>query len=138
MPHTENFRQQHKDLLAIAGKMALGFRQEHLARDASEMRTLLSELTAKLKVHLAMEDKSLYPALLNHSNGLISTKAQEFVTEMGGLAEVYTKYVERWRTASLIQADPDTFITESRDVFDALADRIKREDSELYVMVESL
>ncbi|NIQ08672.1 MAG: hypothetical protein GWO08_01590, partial [Gammaproteobacteria bacterium] len=64
MANTQQFRQQHDDLLTIATKMAESFDVDSLSRDAKEMRALLSELAGKLKVHLAMEDKHLYPKLL--------------------------------------------------------------------------
>lgn len=138
MPRTDNFRQQHSELTVLAGAIKQGLRKDSLARDASEMRRLLSEFAGKLKVHLAIEDKTLYPKLLNHGDPEIAATAQEFMDEMGGLAGVFNAYVAKWSTIANIQRDVDGFVKESQAIFSAFAARIHKEDNVLYKMLDDL
>jgi iron-sulfur cluster repair protein YtfE (RIC family) len=136
MAYTQNFRKQHGELLNVAKSMAKLLDAEQLKKDAVEVRHLLSVLHGKLSVHLVMEDKSLYPRLLNHHDSRIRATTQHFIDEMGTLASVFKGYVGKWSTPSAIQADPATFIAETKAVFDALGNRIDRENNELYVLAD--
>ncbi len=137
MANTQQFRQQHDDLLTIATKMAESFDVDSLSRDAKEMRALLSELAGKLKVHLAMEDKHLYPKLLAHEDIAVRTTAQKFIDEMGGIAQVFTTYLDRWPHAKAIQGNAAGFIEETKGLFNALGNRINRENNNLYPLLEN-
>lgn len=136
MSTTQQFRQQHNELLAIATQMSNGFDAGSLAQDAKEMRTLLSELAGKLKVHLAMEDKHLYPKLLSHDNGTVRSTAQQYIDEMGGIAKVFTDYLDRWPHAKAIQENASGFIEETKGLFNALGNRINKENNDLYPLLE--
>jgi len=136
MAYTDNFRKQHGELLNVAKSMAKLLDAERLKQDASEVRRLLCVLHGKLSVHLVMEDKSLYPRLLNHHEADIRTTTQRYIDEMGSLAGAFKAYVGRWPTATAIQANPDAFIAETGGVFEALGKRIVQENQELYVMAD--
>jgi hypothetical protein len=102
------------------------------------MRTLLSSLAGKLTVHLAMEDKGMYVRLLKHKDGQIRTTATTYLDEMGGIKAVFNAYLERWPSATAIQANPTGFIAETEGILAALSIRISKEDNELYAMVDAL
>jgi|APDOM4702015159_1054818.scaffolds.fasta_scaffold94015_1 hypothetical protein len=136
MAYTDKFRAQHGELLNVAKAMGDLLIADQLRKDAREVRHLLSVLHGKLSVHLAMEDKSLYPRLLNHHEADIRTTTQRYIDEMGSLAGAFKAYVGRWPTATAIQANPDAFIAETGGVFEALGKRIVQENQELYVMAD--
>lgn len=137
MANTHQFRQQHDELLDIATKMAQGFDIGSLNQDAKQMRALLSELAGKLKVHLAMEDKHLYPKLLAHSDENVRNTAQQYIDEMGGIAQVFMEYLDRWPHANAIQENAAGFIEETKGLFNALGNRINQENNNLYPMLEN-
>lgn len=136
MAYTDKFRAQHGELLNVAKAMGDLLQADRLRRDATEVRHLLSVLHGKLSVHLAMEDKSLYPRLLSHHDGDIRATTQKYIDEMGSLAGAFKAYVGKWPTPSAIQANPEAFIAETSGVFDALGKRIVQENKELYVMAD--
>lgn len=138
MSATSNLRKQHNDLLAIATELSTKLKPETLSENASEARTMLSKLAGKLQVHLSMEDKSLYPALLKHSDESIKKTAESFIAEMGGIGTVLKKYLDKWHSAEAIQSDANGFITETGGIFNALSKRIEKEDRELYPLVDEL
>ena len=132
MGFTDKFRVQHDEILAMAAEIS---DKVKAGAEAPLIRKLLSSLAGKVNFHLAMEDKALYPRLIQakdtHSNAL----ASKFMSEMGGLAGVFAAYNNKWQV-SAIKADRDAFADETRKVFGALAHRIARENSELYPLAD--
>ncbi len=138
MSGTKTFRDQHDNLLKIASEISVHLNVDELLNDASEVRSLLSKLLGKLTIHLAMEDKALYPRLLEHSDERVKSMAKRFIDEMGSLGEAVNAYKNKWPSALPIQKDPSDFIDQTKGIFDALAKRIERENNELYKMVDEL
>lgn len=136
MAITDSFRQHHTELLQIATEMSRHLNAEQLKKDANEIRSMLSKLSGKLNVHLTMEDKSLYPSLLNHTDPNLKLIANRFIKEMGGIKEVFGGYLKKWPTPSSIQANAAEFVAETKNIFSALSKRIEKEDKELYSLVD--
>ena len=134
MGFTDKFRVQHDEILAIAGEITEKLKSKG-EPDAAALRKLLSNLAGKVNFHLAMEDKALYPRLIE-AEGKAKTMAGKFAKEMGGLAQVFTDYNNKWQT-SAIKSNPAAFADETRKVFGALAHRISRENTELYPLADA-
>jgi hypothetical protein len=134
MGFTDNFRSQHDEILALAGE--IGEMLKKTEPDAAAMRRQLSAMAGKVNFHLAMEDKALYPRLLQRKGTRAEAVAGRFMTEMGGLAETFTTYNAKWQV-SAIRADMPGFAAETRKVFGALAHRISRETTQLYPLADA-
>lgn len=135
MARTDNFRRQHDDLLSLANQIVAELEPARLAHSAEKVHGLLLQLAGKIGVHLAMEDQSLYPRLLESDDPELRALAQRFVDEMGGIAATFEDYVKAWGQSS-IEGDPQSFARQSQAVFDALADRIARENEQLYPLAD--
>lgn len=133
MGFTDKFRSQHEEILAIAGEITELLKKK---ADAAVLRKQLSNLAGKLNFHLAMEDKALYPRLMQQKDSRSNAMAAKFLKEMGGLGQVFAAYNDKWQV-SAIRADAAGFADETRKVFGALAHRIAREDSDLYPLADS-
>jgi hypothetical protein len=105
------------------------------AAAAEPMRTELSTFAGVLKLHLAMEDEGLYPSLSESVDAKIRDMARAFAVEMGSLAATFHAYNDRWTVPAIAQ-QPEVFAQETRAVFRALADRIDRENNDLYPLLE--
>ena len=138
MGPTDTFRSQHAELLEIVGDISALLSEETVAQKAKDISRLLAQFNGKLKGHLAMEDRVLYPKLLAHSDPHINNMASRFMTEMGGIADVVAQYSGQWSSANAIEADARTFITQTKRLFSALDKRIKSEDSVLYPALEKI
>ena len=138
MSQTKTFREQHDELLKVAMEIASLLDVDELKKDANKVRTLLSRLLGILSIHLSMEDKSLYPRLLAHSDPSIKAMTQRFIDEMGGIAKVLEDYKSKWMTVAKIQANPADFVKETHGIIDALALRIAKENDELYAAPDQL
>ncbi|HGY55230.1 MAG TPA: hemerythrin domain-containing protein [Caldithrix abyssi] len=136
MAITDQYRRQHSDLLNIAHQIAAELNPARLSNDATTVRSLLSTLAGKLSIHLAMEDKSLYPKLMQNSNPDVKATAKKFIDEMGGIAKAFDNYKNKWPHAMAIQKNPNDFISETKTLFNVLSKRIEKENKELYPLLE--
>ena len=138
MSPTDSYRKQHDELLAVAGEFKSHLRANNLEQDSAPARTLLSQLLGKLTIHLAMEDRSLYPRLSEHDDARVRDTANRFQSEMGHISKTLEAYNKKWATPAAIQANADAFIAETDGVLKALADRISRENDDLYKLLDNL
>lgn len=128
----EFYRDQHAKIRDLAGQLVKSTSPK--AVSAKDIRNLLNKLSGVLSVHLAAEDKALYPRYVADSRPQISGLAKRFQQEMGGLVGTFTSYVNKWSIAAIAQ-EPDAFAHETRGIVAALLARIDREDREFYPMI---
>ena len=133
----DQFHKDHKELMGMATEILGLLNEQAVIDNAEKISTLLGSISGKLKIHLALEDKQLYPELMNSSNPEVQTKAASFQNEMGGLKEAFTQYASAWLSPMKIKNDPNTFINQTKEVFGAVANRVEREEKELYPMAEA-
>jgi hypothetical protein len=136
MARTERFRQQHNELLGIAQELQTLLDAQALAKDGSAARSCLGRLIGKLVVHLSIEDKVLYPALVSNKDPALAALANQFSTEMKSTITQVVAYNDRWPTPSAIKASPVVFAAETKQVISILTHRIKRENKELYMAAD--
>ena len=101
------------------------------------LATLRHELSSTLIAHLKDEDSLLYPQLLSSSDALIAATARTFSEDMGGLADAFQVHCETW-TAANIASDWTGYCDDCRQILDALNIRIRRENRELFPLLEAL
>lgn len=126
------FSDQHQELLNVAGQLAEKLDPDALAKDAWDARGLLSTLAGKLTVHLALEDRIVYPALLGSPDESVRELTQQFKTEMGGIAELFQVYVSNWPHAMAVESQPQKFIDETQAILTVLGERVENEEADLY------
>ncbi|XOV83174.1 MAG: hemerythrin domain-containing protein [bacterium] len=138
MRATDTFRSQHAEIVEIVEAISALLTEEKLATQSREVSRLMARFSGKLKGHLLMEDKVLYPKLMAHSDPGVNNLANRYMKEMGGIAEAVGEYSERWKSAELIEADVKAFIVETKRLFAVLAKRIKSEDEVLYPALDAV
>lgn len=111
---------------------------EDLRRDANPVCMMRSRLMGILVVHLAMEDRVMYPQLMASPNVILATVAKRYQLEVGDYKSQLNIYLEHWRTAEEIQSNPPVFIHETRRILGVLVQRIERENGELYPLIENV
>jgi iron-sulfur cluster repair protein YtfE (RIC family) len=104
---------------------------------ANEIAFNINALSGKLKMHLMSEDKFLYPMLMQNSCKEVRNTANEFNREMGGLAELFSAFVQQYNTSFKILQRMDSFLTDSKKIFSLIEERIRREDGKLYSLAEA-
>jgi hypothetical protein len=132
----DNLTRQHRELVRTATEMFGWLDATKLrTRGATDVHRALSSLSGTLKVHLAMEDRSLYPHLVNHRDLQLRTLALRFLDERAALRDRYEEYKRRWPSATAIERDAGRFIDESRQILGMLWTRMKQEDDVLHPQI---
>lgn len=108
-----------------------------LEADPNPVRHLLARFKGKLEVHASMENEALYPRLLAHPDAGVRETADRLQDEVGGLYQSVGAYLQRWPTSQSISGNAHDFARETFDVLRALGKRMKREDRELYPLVDA-
>lgn len=129
---TTVYRQQHGEILRSLDHV------NRMMESASEQDICLelSRLAGVVKMHLTLEDKNLYPRMLEHSDPAVRETAAEYQRTMGNLAPAYLSFHEKWMRSGAIEQERVQFIKEFGNVRDALKQRIALENSGLYDLVD--
>ena len=138
MKKTDLFRTQHKEIAALVGEIEQKLSPVISESDGDVIRKSLSSLSGKLMIHLAMEDRNLYPAIVTSGDENAKKMAETFMTEMGTLAGAFKDYTGKWPSGATIAANPADFCTQTKAVFGALKDRVGREEATLYPLADTL
>ncbi len=133
---TGNFRKQHKELLETAAQISSHLNPDELSKDATEIYDLLMEFANKTNYHLKMEDDILYPALLRHPEKIVRALAKLYLDKMGRIKNEFNNYMANWPDPKTVRANPDSFINETKEIFEILSRRMDKEDNELYSFID--
>lgn len=136
MRKTESYREHHHELRAIAARMETMLDPTAIHNDPPAIANVVRELFGKFSVHLAIEDNSLYPRTKAHADARLRETATRFEAEMGGLRLRFDAYRKAWPGPLAIARDPTAFVTETREVLDALKARVGREETQLYDLID--
>lgn len=85
MARTDNLRKQHVEILQLAREINARLSAQLDPEDAAAIRPLLAKLAGLVSLHLAIEDRSLYPALAAHADPEARMLSKRYMDEMGGL-----------------------------------------------------
>ncbi|WP_233511230.1 hemerythrin domain-containing protein [Dyella psychrodurans] len=133
----DKFKQEHVDLMG-AVTVLREFVQSGVQENADAICKQLILMTATIKLHLAAEDRVLYPALAGADDPFVAHVGQLFQQEMGGIAEAFAAFASRWNLPAKIAASPAGFKDEANTIFKALHTRVQRENKELYPLAEMI
>ena len=103
--------------------------------NAFEISLLLGKLAGKLNIHLLSEDKYIYPYLAKKEDKTIQETSRRFAAEMGGLAQVFQDYKTEYLSAVKIKNAPTDFIQSSKEIMEAIMERIAKEEKLLYPLL---
>ena len=134
--YMDQLNEHHKKLWDFLQKLQSYQSDAEVLAHGKEIFATISQLSGILSVHLAAEDKYLYPALQKDPAAHIQQLAAKFSREMGTLADVYKAYRVRFMLTSQIEADPALFLQETARVLQALSNRLQKEDKELYPLLK--
>jgi Hemerythrin HHE cation binding domain. len=136
MSITSNLRRQHLEILGLISEI-----DEALSANPpviEETGKLLAAFTGRINIHLAMEDKALYPKFLSSEEAKIREIAEDFIFEMGDLRKVFGDYHNKWNSNLKIKDQFGEFSRETQTILGALTKRIKREEQELYDVADRM
>ena len=132
----DNFKNQHKEILqgieALRGHTRAGI-PEHAEAIAQQ----IVSLSSIIKVHLAVEDRVLYPALQTHARKDLAEMGRRYQDEMTDIASGYMVFSRRWNTAAAVARDPDAFRADANTLLKRVYVRMQKENIEFYPAIEA-
>ena len=133
----EKFKHQHADILACIDALRKAS-QAGVSENAEEIARLIISMSSTIKLHLAVEDQVLYPALRNGNNAVLARMGQKFQDEMAAIASAYMVFAERWNQASALARDPEGFRLDANTVLKTVHARMQKENTVFYPAIEAL
>ncbi|MCK9396926.1 MAG: hemerythrin domain-containing protein [Methylobacter sp.] len=133
----DRFRQDHVAILTEVTELRKLI-QTGISQNAGTIAKKIVAISSTIKLHLAAEDRTLYPRLLASDNPDVAQLGIIFQAEMGDIAAAYMEFARRWNLESKVSADPDGFKEDANNIFKSLHQRIQRENKKLYPLAEHL
>lgn len=135
MANTNDLMRQHNEIKELIDFLKKNLEADKVNTEAVQLAQNINILAGKLRIHLISEDDCLYPRLLKADDEKIRKTAERFNAEMGNLSQIFMDYKSKYNIASRILKDVEGFIRETAAVIEALHNRIRREDTELYILL---
>ena len=134
--YLEILKDHHAGIYELIDTITCARTASEATQQADAIARALSRLAGLISIHLAAEDKFLYPNLKKSDVEKVRDTATQFDEEMGHLADTFKAYKEAFMTPTKIKNAPADFLQETQQVIGALLKRLRREDNELYPLVE--
>lgn len=133
----DKFKHQHEDILAdITALRQLV--HGGIEANAERIAARIIAMSGNIKLHLAVEDKVLYPALAGCGDAPLARMSNLYQLEMNGIVAGYMAFATTWNSAAHLLAAPEKFRAEANGVLRRVYERIKKEDLEFYPAAETL
>lgn len=132
----DRFKHEHQDILAQIDALR---RLTHggVERNAAAIARGIVAISSTIKLHLAVEDRLLYPALRNGADPELARLGEQFQREMGAIATAYMDFARRWNTADRVGADAEGFRADANTVLRRVYERMQRENRDFYPRIEA-
>lgn len=133
----DRFKHEHVDILkSIATLRRLT--QAGVTSNAAQIAQGVVAMSSLIKLHLAVEDRVLYPALQNGPDINLARLGQQFQQEMGAIANAYISFARRWNTAEAVRGDEAGFRAGANLVLRQVYERMQRENHDFYPRIEEM
>ncbi|HRK77636.1 MAG TPA: hemerythrin domain-containing protein [Thiobacillus sp.] len=133
----DKFKRQHIEIIEHITALR-NFSKEGISENAAEIAALIIAMSSIIKLHLAVEDQLLYPALQRGKNSALAKMGKRFQDEMATIASAYMDFARKWNHASNVSRDPEGFRLEANKVLKILHDRMHKENTDFYPIIETL
>lgn len=129
-----NYLEQHRVLESEITTIKSLINRNDVQQNAGDIALHISTLAGKIKFHLSMEDKYLYPELQRSEDERVKKLASDYQKEMGDLAEKFVTYKDKYNTKPKILQNLSIINQETTQIFLAIEKRIQKEEKELYTL----
>jgi iron-sulfur cluster repair protein YtfE (RIC family) len=132
---TNSLMKQHDELILIVSKINEK-KEENL--NISEISQLIIELAKKLKMHVAVEKKFLYPKILSYATDSDKEKARNVLNDMDMFNDHIVEYMKNYFSELKISKDVNGFFYDSKGLLNHLKQLFEKEKTILYPIVDSI
>lgn len=132
----DRFKQQHTEILSYIADLRACTRNG-IAENATDISRLIVAMSSTIKLHLAVEDSHLYPALQNGNNRALANMGKRFQDEMTNIAADYLAFSRKWNSVTEVSVDPEGFRSDANRVLKVLHERMQKENTDFYPAIEA-
>ncbi|HWI83348.1 hemerythrin domain-containing protein [Ramlibacter sp.] len=132
----DKFKHQHVEILNGIEELRRLARQG-IAQSARTIAARVVSLSSVVRLHLAVEDRVLYPSVEATGDERLKSMSRSYQEEMDGIATAYLSFAARWHTAPQIEKDPEGFRASANVVLKQVFERMQRENREFYPAIEA-
>lgn len=130
-----SYYNHHEEIRSITDRIKSELDINIIENNPEPITRIIRELFGRFSMHLALEDSILYPQLAISENKTIRDTATRFQLEMAGMKFGFEDYKTKWPDPRSISSNPHGFIDETKQILSSLEIRIRREELELYPML---
>ncbi|WP_061233006.1 hemerythrin domain-containing protein [Leptospira noguchii] len=105
-----------------------------ISEDMDELLHELASFSARLKLHLNLEENWIYPEIKNLQLENNLSIAESFKSRTVDLKNSFKTYYFNWLLPSSILKNESQFREETEKLIFSLRDRIRKEESEVYIL----
>jgi len=133
----DRFKNQHVEILARIDQLR---KLVHAGIEANvyAIAQQVKDLGTVVKLHLAIEDRILYPAVRQAPDARIAAMGEAYQNEMKGIANEYIRFTTKWSDPKHVAADPESFRAAANVVLKNVYQRMQRENREFYPAIERM
>lgn len=133
----DRFKHEHVDILQSIATLR-HLTQTGVVSNAAQIAQGVVAMSSIIKLHLAVEDRVLYPALQNGPDASLARLGQRFQQEMGAIAHAYMAFARRWNTAEAVRSDEAGFKADANVVLRQVYERMQCENRDFYPRIEEM
>ncbi|HLT98107.1 MAG TPA: hemerythrin domain-containing protein [Burkholderiaceae bacterium] len=133
----ERFKHQHVDILQRIDELR-SLARSGIENNAMTIAQRVAELGKLVSLHLAIEDRIMYPTVRKAADPALAAMGAAYQEEMKGIASRYLRFTQRWSKAEHVASQPEDFRSAANTVLKDVYLRMQRENHEFYPAIETL
>lgn len=133
----DRFKHQHVDILQRIDALRK-LTHAGIAENSRAIAQQVRDLGKVVTLHLAIEDRILYPAVRKAPDARIAAMGETYQEEMKDIANPYIRFTHKWSDPAQVAADPDSFRDAANSVLKNVYQRMQRENMEFYPAIEQM
>lgn len=133
----DRFKRQHVEILDRIDTLRQ-LSKAGIEANASAIARHVHDLGTVVKLHLAIEDRILYPAVRRADDTEVASMAEDYQEEMKGIANRYIRFTTQWSDPARVASNPEGFRGDANTVLKSVYQRMQRENREFYPAIERL
>lgn len=130
----DELKQQNEDIAALCRVLSVLVEKKAL-HDNPYVCELMARFKEKVWIHLVFEDNTVYAQLARHDNSDISETAREFHDSAREIRKRFSAYVKHWCKPAVSDAEHEALISESREIFRLISERIEYENAHMFPLI---
>lgn len=138
MPNINDLKRQHNEIIGVSDYILNKIKEPNLEENSRDIAKNINVIAGKMKIHSINEDKYLYPEMLNSSNIELKKLAEKYYESMIKITDEFVAYKTKYNTFIKINANTSEFKKDTKKIFDILKDRINKENTELYPLMDKV